>query len=153
MKNVYKQKRAEGFTIIEVMIVLAIAAVILLIVLLAVPALQRNSRNTQRNNDAAQIAAAVNTCLTNQNGDPTKCQTQATTSVDLDTTKLGQLNNPAPTYSATGAMGTTTSAHWTFAYHCVGNVPTAGGSSRAIIVTFQTETTNAAAPNNRCIEG
>jgi prepilin-type N-terminal cleavage/methylation domain-containing protein len=42
MKNIYKQKRQQGFTIIEVLIVLAIAALILLIVFLAVPALQRN---------------------------------------------------------------------------------------------------------------
>ncbi len=44
----YKQikNKNEGFTIIEVMIVLAIAALILIIVLLAVPALQRNSKNT-----------------------------------------------------------------------------------------------------------
>jgi prepilin-type N-terminal cleavage/methylation domain-containing protein len=40
--------RRGGFTIIEVMIVLAIAGLILLIVFLAVPALQRNSRNYQR---------------------------------------------------------------------------------------------------------
>jgi prepilin-type N-terminal cleavage/methylation domain-containing protein len=45
------KKRNEGFTIIEVMIVLAIAGLIMLVVFLAVPALQRNSRNTQRNND------------------------------------------------------------------------------------------------------
>jgi prepilin-type N-terminal cleavage/methylation domain-containing protein len=50
---------SEGFTIIEVMIVLAIAALILLIVLLAVPALQRNSRNTAIKNDASAIVAAV----------------------------------------------------------------------------------------------
>lgn len=150
MKNLYKQKRQEGFTIIEVMIVLAIAAVILLIVLLAVPALQRNSRNTQRNNDAAQLAAAINTCLTNQNGDITKCQTQAVGSVDVDLTKLGQLTT-APTYSGTGAMGTVTQAHWTFSYKCVGNVPTSGASTRSIIVTFQSETTGAA--SDRCIEG
>jgi prepilin-type N-terminal cleavage/methylation domain-containing protein len=86
MKNLYKQKREQGFTIIEVMIVLAIAAVILLIVLLAVPALQRNSRNTQRNNDAAQMAAAINTCLTNQNGLTTACQAQGVNSVDIDLT-------------------------------------------------------------------
>jgi prepilin-type N-terminal cleavage/methylation domain-containing protein len=149
MKNIYKQKRQEGFTIIEVMIVLAIAAVILLIVLLAVPALQRNSRNTQRNNDAAQIAAAVNTCLTNQNGDPKKCQLKAVNSVDVDTSKLGQLTED-PTYDGAGAMGTTTLAHWTFAYKCDGNKPVSPASARAIIVTFQSETTGA--PSDRCIE-
>ncbi len=52
-------KRSQGFTIIEVMIVLAIAALILLIVLLAVPALQRNSRNTAIKNDAASVIGGI----------------------------------------------------------------------------------------------
>jgi prepilin-type N-terminal cleavage/methylation domain-containing protein len=43
MKN-----RSRGFTIIEVMIVLAIAGTILLIVFLAIPALQRSERNHNR---------------------------------------------------------------------------------------------------------
>jgi prepilin-type N-terminal cleavage/methylation domain-containing protein len=68
MKNVYKQKRAQGFTIIEVLIVLAIAALILLIVFLAVPSLQRNARNTQRRSDAANLGSAVANFESNANG-------------------------------------------------------------------------------------
>jgi prepilin-type N-terminal cleavage/methylation domain-containing protein len=68
MKNVYKQKRQEGFTIIEVLIVLAIAALILLIVFLAVPALQRNARNTQRKSDVANLASAVTNFEGNNSG-------------------------------------------------------------------------------------
>lgn len=52
-------KNHKGFTIIEVMIVLAIAGLILVIVFLAVPALQRNSRNNQYKNQAARILAAT----------------------------------------------------------------------------------------------
>ncbi len=59
----------RGFTIIEVLIVLAIAGLILLIVFLAVPALQRNSRNTQRKSDVARIAATAQEILTNNNLD------------------------------------------------------------------------------------
>ncbi len=62
------KNRQEGFTIIEVMIVLVIAAVILLIVFLAIPALQRNSRNTQRKNDAASLLAAASEFLNNNTG-------------------------------------------------------------------------------------
>lgn len=61
-------KKDEGFTIIEVLIVLAIAGLILLIVFLAVPALQRNSRNTQRRNDISTYLAAVNEYISNNNG-------------------------------------------------------------------------------------
>jgi prepilin-type N-terminal cleavage/methylation domain-containing protein len=65
LKNV--KARAEGFTIIEVLIVLAIAGLILLIVFLAVPALQRNSRNTSYRNEASQILGAMSE-FTNNNG-------------------------------------------------------------------------------------
>lgn len=156
MKNAYKQKRQQGFTIIEVMIVLAIASVILLIVLLAVPALQRNSRNTQRNNDAAQIAAAVNSCLANQNGNPATCQSVGISNVDIEVQggvaiKLGQLSQP-PQYSPAGAMGTTSQALWSFNRRCSGNASTTNNASpRNFIVTFQVESTGA--PTDRCIEG
>ncbi|MEI7683129.1 MAG: prepilin-type N-terminal cleavage/methylation domain-containing protein [Candidatus Saccharibacteria bacterium] len=62
------KKRQEGFTIIEVMIVLVIAAVILLIVFLAVPALQRNSRNTQVKNEAAALLGAAAEFTSNNGG-------------------------------------------------------------------------------------
>lgn len=70
MLQKYKTKREEGFTIIEVLIVLAIAGLIILIVFLAVPALQRNSRNTQRKNDAQNLIGAINEYTTNNNGQP-----------------------------------------------------------------------------------
>jgi|SRR5665213_716589 len=69
MLNKLKKTRGQkGFTIIEVMIVLAIAGLILLIVFLAVPALQRTARNTQRKNDAAQISAAISSFVSNNGG-------------------------------------------------------------------------------------
>jgi prepilin-type N-terminal cleavage/methylation domain-containing protein len=61
------KKKSEGFTIIEVLIVLAIAGLIMLIVFLAVPALQRNSRNNSRRNDASRVLAAANEWRTNNN--------------------------------------------------------------------------------------
>lgn len=66
MKKTLKDQK--GFTIIEVMIVLVIAAVILLIVFLAVPALQRNSRNTQRKEDVANLLAGANEYSSNASG-------------------------------------------------------------------------------------
>ena len=75
MLNHLKKKKADekGFTIIEVMIVLAIAGLIILIVLLAVPALQRSGRNTAIKNDASAIAAGVGEFASNNDGGiPTK---------------------------------------------------------------------------------
>jgi prepilin-type N-terminal cleavage/methylation domain-containing protein len=60
--------KEKGFTIIEVLIVLAIAGLILLIVFLAVPALQRNSRNTQIRNSAAAMLGGINDFVSNNNG-------------------------------------------------------------------------------------
>ncbi len=62
------QKREEGFTIIEVVLVLAIAALIFLIVFLALPALQRSQRDTQRRNDVGRIVAQVSNFQANGNG-------------------------------------------------------------------------------------
>jgi len=58
----------KGFTIIEVMIVLAIAALILLIVLLAVPALKRNSDNTTMKNDVSTVAGGISEYESNNGG-------------------------------------------------------------------------------------
>lgn len=58
----------KGFTIVETMIVLAIAGLILLIVLMAVPALQRSSTNTNIKSDASAIAAGISDFETNNGG-------------------------------------------------------------------------------------
>ena len=65
MLQKYKDKKDQGFTIIEVLIVLAIAGLIILIVFLAVPALQRNSRNTQRKEGMSLVVSAFKECLRN----------------------------------------------------------------------------------------
>lgn len=49
----------QGFTIIEVIIVLAIAGMILAIVFLAVPSLQRSQRNNARKQEASRVSSAV----------------------------------------------------------------------------------------------
>src|SRR5436309_381027 len=77
MLNKLKKSNNEGFTIIEVMIVLAIAGLILLIVFLAVPALQRNSRNTQRKTDVGRIGSGATTVVSNNNGTMSALDTSA----------------------------------------------------------------------------
>ncbi len=59
----------KGFTIIEVVLVLAVAALIFLIVFLAVPALQRNRRDTARKNDVGRAIAQLEGYASNHNGD------------------------------------------------------------------------------------
>lgn len=64
----YQTKKSEGFTIIEVLIVLAIAGLIMLVVFLAVPNLQRNSRNNGYRSEASSILAAYSEVSSNKNG-------------------------------------------------------------------------------------
>lgn len=54
-----KMKNKSGFTIIEVVLVLAIAGLIFLAAFIALPALQRNRRDTQRRQDMARLQDAL----------------------------------------------------------------------------------------------
>jgi type II secretory pathway component PulJ len=54
-----KKQSSTGFTIIEVVLVLAIAALIFLMVFVALPTLQRNQRDSERKTDAGIVATAV----------------------------------------------------------------------------------------------
>ena len=62
------QMRKRGFTIIEVVLVLAIAGLIFLMVFIALPALQRSQRDTQRKDDLARFITAVTTFQSNNRG-------------------------------------------------------------------------------------
>lgn len=57
-----------GFTIIEVVLVLAIAGLIFMMVFIALPALQRSQRDTQRRDDIGRITQAMMNYGTNNNG-------------------------------------------------------------------------------------
>ncbi len=54
------KQTVKGFTIIEVVLVLAIAGLIFLMVFVALPALQASQRDGARKNDVSAVAAAVN---------------------------------------------------------------------------------------------
>lgn len=155
MLRTIQNKRDEGFTIIEVLIVLAIAGLIMLIVFLAVPALQRNSRNTQRTNDASLIGGSVGECLANKNGQKASCDSLAELqAIGLDTTKLTQLSTITvsagdPTMPA---AGNTNSAAVGYTAKCntAGDAVDTNGSDRQVVVLFRIETQ--AGDTGRCIE-
>lgn len=58
----------QGFTIIEVMIVLAIAGLIMVVVFLAIPQLQRSQRNNARQAVMNRYATEINNFASNNNG-------------------------------------------------------------------------------------
>lgn len=146
------KKNNEGFTIIEVLIVLAIAGLIMLIVFLAVPALQRNSRNTQRRNDVASLLGAYSENINNSNGTiPASCSgTDATCFVK--NIKLSNYDNAAASVSFVKATSAQNRAAQTDAdivtiYNyskCGSNGAgtASGATSRSIIALFAVETSS-----------
>lgn len=145
-----KNKRQEGFTIIEVMIVLVIAAVILLIVFLAVPALQRNSRNTQANNEAAAVSAAASEYVSNNNGTVPSTAAELT-AASTAIAKLANVKNlttvTASNGTATALSPTSTTAYVVFGKTCPttvtgSSVTPATGTARQMAVIFAVEDTS-----------
>ena len=61
-------KQAKGFTLIEIVLVLAIAGLILVTVFLAVSGAQKSRRDAQRKNDVARVVAALITYAGNNSG-------------------------------------------------------------------------------------
>lgn len=53
------QRKEKGFTIIEVVLVLAIAGLIFMMVFIALPALQRSQRDTSRKNDMGRLITQI----------------------------------------------------------------------------------------------
>lgn len=62
-----KSNKEKGFTIIEVVLVLAIAGLIFLVVFLALPALQKNQRDTARRQDVGKVVAALQSYTADNN--------------------------------------------------------------------------------------
>lgn len=62
------REQDKGFTIIEVVLVLAIAGLIFLMVFFALPALQRNQRDAQRRTDVGRLLTALTSYTSNNRG-------------------------------------------------------------------------------------
>ena len=60
-----QELKQKGFTIIEVVLVLAIAALIFLMVFIALPALNRNARDQSRKTVQGKVVSAIGTYATN----------------------------------------------------------------------------------------
>ena len=102
--------KKSGFTLIEIVIVLAIAALIMVIVFVAVQGAQRSRRDTTRKSDAARVLASLTQCAGDSNGSigtpavagppavaAVNCATQITTSGG---TASSSLTGPTVTLSA-----------------------------------------------------
>ncbi len=84
MNKQYKQLEKSpirGFTIIEVVLVLAIAGLIFLMVFIALPALQRGQRDAQRKEDLSRIAVQMTNYLSSTRGAVPSCA-EGSTNID-----------------------------------------------------------------------
>ena len=61
-------QKAKGFTIIEVVLVLAIAGLIFMMVFIALPALQRSQRDSARKSDVGIVASGISSYTGNNRG-------------------------------------------------------------------------------------
>lgn len=145
------QRKGSGFTIIEVMIVLAIAGLIMALVFLAVPALQRSSRNTQRKTDVSAVLAAISDYSNNNGGalpNNASCFSVANGSLTIScgattassTAKLGYytsvtLATSYTTQSATAADSLTISEKTT----CTNATTTGPGGQREVAALYGIE--------------
>lgn len=75
-----KRINSKGFTLVEIIIVLAIASLVIGLVLIAAAGAQSNARDTQRRSDATILAKAIEQWASNNNGTlPTGTQLTDTT--------------------------------------------------------------------------
>jgi prepilin-type N-terminal cleavage/methylation domain-containing protein len=74
---------ARGFTLIEIVLVLALAGLILLVVFLAVSGAQRSKRDYQRKQDLAQFTAAFDRFAENHHGQIPTTQAEAQQVFDI----------------------------------------------------------------------
>lgn len=131
------RNKQSGFTLIEVVLVLAIGALIILMALLAFGGAQRGRRDTARTNAAGTLASALEQYAANNNG------TYPADQAALDGIATSAMNDPKtgtkPTLSASAA--TTTVITYSPGATCGadGKTFTAGTASGAYAITYKQE--------------
>jgi prepilin-type N-terminal cleavage/methylation domain-containing protein len=142
------RNKSEGFTIIEVLIVLAIAALILVVVLIAVPQLQRNQRNSTRRSTLGRIKTELDNYAGNNNGSyPTANNNASTgfntgggfpgrylTGVNTNDPQTGAAMTLA-TWTADNAVTATGTVYYATGRVCSGETSQAGSARNYIVMT------------------
>lgn len=102
MDTTLRQKK--GFTLIEVVLVLAIAGLIFLVVFLALPALQRSQRDAQRKQDLSRFMSQLISYSSNKNGAVPSSQAQLVD--DTSSFVKSYLTNSGQTFEDPSTDGT-----------------------------------------------
>lgn len=157
-KNLYQRK---GFTIIEVVLVLAIAALIILMVFIAWPALQRGQRDQARRQDVGLVGTAIGTYKANHRGEIPSNRDQLATAMGNQATNFygaGDIaiatisgssltvggtvasTTAAPAASASGLSAATTNVLlYVPAATCNGTAARGGAGTRQAVLLYQVE--------------
>lgn len=142
------QIKEKGFTIIEVVLVLAIAGLIFLMVFIALPALQRNQRDTQRRDDASRVVSQLQNFATNNKGSlPDDARWRGSFQNDYLKRSSGEFNDPktgnayvlADAAVAGDAALPDSTVQYLRGYTCSGENATSGGGNRQGAVRFKLE--------------
>ncbi len=137
------RKDRKGFTLIEIVIVLAIAALILVIIFLAIAGAQKSQKDNSTVNGVGQVIAAYSTYLSdNDNAAPTAAKPMDSY---ITSVKDGRGTPPSPVYS--GTVPAATSASKTFIYvpggQCTGATATATTQASQVAVIYYSESKGA----------
>lgn len=137
------QNKEKGFTIIEVVLVLAIAGLIFLMVFIALPALQRSQRDTQRRDDVSRFVSQLNSYATNNRGELPDEGAEITSFLSAYMkADAGEYNDPATgtPYTVSAAAPTTGRIQYDKNRACDGeNVGTQDAGARQAAVRIQLE--------------
>ena len=147
-------QKEKGFTIIEVVLVLAIAALIFLMVFIALPALQRSQRDNQRRNDLSRVQTAVQNYQTNnRNKLPTFNATFITNYLKVGGDTFQDPNGTAYSFRTTGTVPATFSPtprqiQVTTGAVCDGEALTTGQGTQKVALQMKLEGGGIACVNN-----
>ena len=141
------QKKDKGFTIIEVVLVLAIAGLIFLMVFIALPALQRGQRDNQRRQDVSRFMSQVSSYSTNNRGSvPAANTTSMSSFLDGYMKKSdGEFKDPQTgedynvVFGTAGTATTDTIVYATSAKCSGENIVANSGATRSVAVKIQLE--------------
>ena len=128
-----KSNKEQGFTIIEVVLVLAIAGLIFLTVFLALPALQRSQRDNARRQDVGNVVSAIQSYMSDNNALPATGTSAAFASYYGGATSMAQATSGV-TFGAS-ASATNTLIAITTDTDCSG---TAGSRKAAVSIKLET---------------
>jgi prepilin-type N-terminal cleavage/methylation domain-containing protein len=158
-----KKLKADGFTIVETMIVLAIGGLILLIIFIAIPSLERSSRNNERKQDVTVILQAISHYeLSNSGNFPGDCSTASSpchaltyygagnSAAQVDLT--GYPSTPAPATPVTDINKVEIFDFMKCNLSSPGNVTTTGADYSNVVALYAFETSGVAVPQCQQLE-